>query len=262
MMPAMQLLEEAEKPGMILRIGIRKSQGGIFWYNRCARMLESAPEEAMEKIRVSFPPFFPQPVTLSHFRQFLPQVGFNGGMKVVLVIGDEVNPHGSASALRRQKVWQRSLAVARISEFIALWLGGLISPEEAYQAGLLHDCATAVLNDEVLTHHAAAGDLMAHVWQQSSSVCKAIRFHHQSANEILTEMEEPNIWMVLRLATCLYDVLADQQSGLITGKNDGIINPLSSVDILGKLGLRQRDLRDIMQDVRSFVQPQNRNIEN
>lgn len=248
-------LEESSQPGVLLKVTVRRSTHGILWYDRWSHMLVQAPEETMARMQVHYPPFYMESVSLTRIRQILPSMGLREDMNVVLVAGESLEVTGKNGMSRRELVWRRSQEVARIAEFVALWINSGISPEEAFRAGLLHDCALAMMTREGVTHHARAGELMARIWEESQPVCQAIRFHHEAGVELLESLDEPRIWLVLRLADCLHDVLAGKGMPHGNAPNQPTGNDLSgrTVDALTALGLRGHEMRDLMEDAAKLI---------
>lgn len=246
--------DDASPPGVLVRVAVRKSVPGILWYDRWSRLLVQAPEEAMARMRVHYPPFYNAPVMLTRIRQILPTMGLRGELKVVLVASGTTDGTGEANLVRREQIWRRSQSVARLAEFIALWTRSEVVSGEVFQAGLLHDCALAMMVRGSEAHHAEAGEMMARIWGVPAAVGQAIRYHHDAGIELLDTLEEPRIWLILRLALCMYGVLAGEEMPPgDPGHPSGRDQAGRTVDVLAALGLRRYELRDLMEDAARLV---------
>ncbi|MBF0283541.1 MAG: HD domain-containing protein [Magnetococcales bacterium] len=235
--------------GAILKVLVGPTSGGLFRFNPVSRLLTEFPGEGEGPTEVRHLPFFQKPVTVERIRRILPLVELDGHSKMGLIALSTPMERDPA-ALQRSAVWRRSVDVARIAEYVALWAGEGISPEDAYQAGLLHDGALPVMGEEHGNRHAEAGELMARIWGAPDSVCQAIRFHHRADKELLETLEDPRIWLILRLAVFLREALVPKDGA--GEENHLTFSPRTSESVvapLDVLGIKGSDLRDLLEDI-------------
>jgi HD-like signal output (HDOD) protein len=133
--------------------------------------------------------------------------------QAVRVLGRRQMGEVARNALMRQQLggddprldtfWERCTDIATLCSVLCDHLDrpGKLTPEQAYLAGLFHDCGVPILNqqvpgygstqlapggdadflaedDEHFTSHCIAGVLVAQEWQLPDMLCEAIRSHH------------------------------------------------------------------------------------
>lgn len=180
-----------------------------------------------------------------------------------------------------EKFWNHSMTAAMVSSHIAKKVG-YPSEEQAYIAGLFHDCgislltkkfpeyasltdyALSIVNSEALrgdtksiigiederfaTHHCAIGYLVAKTWRLSAPVVEAIWYHHYTNIDIHKDPASR------RLASIL--ILADYISSHILYLAGGDC-PVDSESewvkmhkkVIGELGLNLETIKDIKEDL-------------
>lgn len=169
---------------------------------------------------------------------------------------------GDEAAMAR--FWDRSTEVARIAAVIAGKQVAVcnISVDQAYLAGLFHDCGVALLmqrfpdygkamhlddasvwvdltleDQRYQTEHAVVGYLVAKHWHLPTFICDAIRFHHD-----MLQVEHASRTMVclLQLARHIYSVSMRQEDIEWYRVKD---------QVLDECGLDDAGLREFEEDV-------------
>jgi len=165
--------------------------------------------------------------------------------------------------LAYQKFWERSTDIALLTSIVACKQISAcnIAVDQAYIAGLFHDCGVPILmqrfpdycasfrltegvnwpdleeeDRRFKTDHMVVGYLVARHWQLPDFVCQAVRFHH---DHLHTEHAALTLVSMLQMATHLYNLAA----GLPDTEWDG-----SASQVLQEIGLNHEGVREFEED--------------
>ncbi|MBF0610880.1 MAG: HDOD domain-containing protein, partial [Magnetococcales bacterium] len=186
---------------------------------------------------------------------------------------------------RLEMLWRHTVTVAKSAEFIATWLNASISPEDAYMAGLFHDCAIPVLikkfqiadtyfgggspagelirREEAAcgTNHALVGGIMAKSWGMTREISQSIKYHHVTSLKEIDDDACHSMWFIVRVA----DFVAERVfwgGGLdnyeyLFNKLDTSSGYLNSMQIdqytLEKIGVSGQMLNELINDMNDFI---------
>ncbi|MBF0613377.1 MAG: HDOD domain-containing protein [Magnetococcales bacterium] len=227
-------------------------------------------------IKVINSPFYGKPMPIRSIQHALTMLGLRNFYKVVLVASlREALAGGGKADPMMESNWKHAVAVAKTAEFLAVWMKSTVSPEEAYMVGLFHDSAMpmmikklhgykeflkdpTVFNENQVelevarfsASHAVLGAMLAKSWGISQHIHQAIRYHHTSDYDDIPVMEEPRLWLILRLADYIaeyaawrngQDTLEHQQ--FKNSEDAGFTN-----DVMGLFGYSVDSVRDMQED--------------
>ena len=128
-----------------------------------------------------------------------------------------------------EKFWERTNDIAQLSTIVARSQYSVcnISPDEAYLAGLFHDCGIAILmrrfpdyfkafrssrgkdwpnpqqeDHQISTDHAVVGYMVARHWLLPAHICNAIRYHHDLQTD---DRQVISMVSILQMAIHIYN---------------------------------------------------------
>jgi HD-like signal output (HDOD) protein len=166
---------------------------------------------------------------INSIERILQMIGVAPTINLIRAIALSSPSPGGRKLQALEAFWSRSRAVAQIAMLIAEDRVAVcnIFPDQAYLAGVFHDCGVAVLMQRFLTYckdlhldepgrwpnvtdedarysadHAVVGYLIARHWQLPDFVCDAIRFHHDFAH--MDEHPARTMVAMLQLAIHIY----------------------------------------------------------
>jgi HD-like signal output (HDOD) protein len=159
--------------------------------------------------KVVHSPLFGLRREVSSLEQALSLLGLQPALVIIkgAALRDAVGGEGKSL----EAFWERANDIALLCGLIARRQAEVlgIAPGEAHLAGLFHDCGVPILMQRfpgycqnlhqawpdlgeedaaVGTCHAAVGALLARYWKLPESVCRAIRHHHEVADDLLAEL--------------------------------------------------------------------------
>lgn len=132
-----------------------------------------------------------------------------------------------------EKFWERTNDIAQLGMIVARKQYSVcnISPDEAYLAGLFHDCGIAILmqrfpdyfkafrssrgkdwpspqqeDQQISTDHAVVGYMVARHWLLPSHICNAIRHHHDPQTD---DRQVVSLVSILQMAIHIYNRFND-----------------------------------------------------
>ncbi len=170
-----------------------------------------------------------------------------------------------------QKFWDRSHDIATLSSIIAAkQLSACnISPDQAYMAGLFHECGVPILmqrfpeyckafrlgegqnwpdfreeDRRFNTDHTVVGYLVAKYWHLPDFICQAVRYHH---DHLHTEHAALTMVSILQLARHVHHRLAG-----VTDVQWHLFKDL----VLDELGLSEEGLVEYEEDVQEIFRQQ------
>lgn len=171
-----------------------------------------------------------------------------------------------------EKFWERSSLAATIAEKLAAKFHN-ISKDDAYMAGLFHDCGIPVLmmkfpeyrqtvmaqcksgksicdveNDVFSTSHAVVGGILTRSWMLPDHVCKAILYHHDHAILAATDRQARNNVCDLIALTHMTECIADEY--LFVNLKEW---PQFEQDVLRYFELSEQDFGELKGDVLAFL---------
>ncbi len=185
-----------------------------------------------------------------------------------------------------EKFWNHSMSTASIASRIAQKVN-FHSPEQAYLAGLFHDCGVPILlksykdyadivddalsvvpvaslsgnsksiigveHERYKTHHCSVGYLIAKKWNMSEIVCNAIWHHHYVKIDIHSDEVTKKLVAIV--------ILADYMSSLISSIEGGgiAVDPESEwakmhEKVISELSMNVDSVIDLKEDLLSMVQ--------
>ena len=230
-------------------------------------------------LKVVNSPFFGLREKVDSIDRALSMMGLGNFNKIILASSLRETLGGKDPAIER--FWDHSMTTAAVAIYIAEKIK-MESPEQAYTAGLFHDCgipllmkkfpdygelvdfALGVVNSEALkgsaksivgiederysTHHCAVGYIVAKSWNLSPVVHQSIWYHHY------IHLDVHNNPATKRLSAVL--ILADYISSYIMFSSGGSCPVESEADwsqmhasILYELGLNVDDVKDFKEDL-------------
>lgn len=165
----------------------------------------------------------------SSVEQILQTIGIQQTINLVRAAALSSQASGNRKLQSLEAFWARSQAVAQIAMIIADERVSVcnIFPDQAYLAGVFHDCGVAMLMQRFSTYcktlrldepghwpnlaeedarfsadHAVVGYLVALHWKLPGFVCDAIRFHHDFAR--MDDHDARTMVAILQLAVHIY----------------------------------------------------------
>ena len=224
-------------------------------------------------------PFFGLKEKVDSIDRALSMMGLGDFNRIIMASSLRETFGGKYSAIER--FWDHSMITAAVAMYIAEKIK-MESPEQAYTAGLFHDCgipllmkkfpdygelvdfALGVVNSEALkgsaksivgieneryaTHHCAVGCIVAKSWNVSPVVHQSIWYHHYIHLDVHTNPSIKRMTAVL--------ILADYISSCIMFSSGGSCPVESEADwsemhagILSELGLNVDDVKDFKEDL-------------
>ncbi|MEW5792633.1 MAG: HDOD domain-containing protein [Pseudomonadota bacterium] len=236
-------------------------------------LISQDPALTAKIIRVVNSPFFGTRKQVDSVKQALTILGLTHFKNVVIA-------SALSEALRldqrhsiNEPFWNHSILAARIAAFIARRLFRNPAMEnEAYIAGLFHDCAVpllaqkfpdylplapAALNQQPAadslqveerayhTNHCAVGYLVAKSWHLPAAVCQAILFHHSPDVDIHADLLTRKLSACLLLAEHINHSYAAMLSG---ASADASPEAQGLAKALFELDLAPEDLKDLKED--------------
>lgn len=167
--------------------------------------------------------------------------------------------------------WEHSAEIAQLSSIIAWKLRSVcnVFPDQAYMAGLFHDCGLPILmqrfpdycrsfrqgqgcqlpalqeeDRRFNTDHSVVGHLVARHWQLPDFICQAVRFHHDILH---TEHKATTMVAILQMAAHIHNTY---------GQRDDTEWYQCKDRVLEELGLGADGLKEFEEDVYdSFKHP-------
>ncbi len=230
-------------------------------------------------LKVVNSPFFGMKGKVDSIDRAVAMMGLKNFNKIILASSVREALGGTDPAIER--FWDHSMTTAAVATYIAEKIK-MESPEQAYTAGLFHDCgiplmmkkypdygelvdyALSVVNSASLsgssksivgiederyaTHHCAVGYMVAKSWNLSPVVHKSIWYHHYIHLDVHDNPTTKRLSAVL--------ILADYISSYILFSSGGNC-PVDSeaewakihVNILSELGLNVDDVKDYKDDL-------------
>lgn len=170
----------------------------------------------------------------------------------------------SGHELAYEKFWERSGEIATLSSIIAgkQVSSCNISLDQAYTAGLFHECGVPILmqhfpeycgafrlsqgsnwpdfkNEDLLfdTDHAVVGYLVAKHWNLPDIICQAVRFHHERLN---VEYSALTLVSILQMAQHIFKDLHNL---------DDAEWPQIKEHVLEEIGVWKKDSEEFIKDV-------------
>ncbi|MBF0613026.1 MAG: response regulator [Magnetococcales bacterium] len=233
-------------------------------------------------IRIVNSPYYGRPTPVKSITHALTTLGINNFYKVVLTASLRELMSKGMDAKDFEKMWNHMLMVARVSEFIAIWMRTSVSPEQAYLTGLFHDSSMCFLlskkagyrkiileelkcshqnilateMDFIGNNHAVIGGWMGKEWGQPKAVYTAIRHHHNHFPPTSQKSDDAELWFVLRLAEYLLDtILVDKkQESLESFENQGLEAVGFTASLLQMYQLKADDILNLMNDIVDIVE--------
>ncbi|MBL1259630.1 MAG: HDOD domain-containing protein [Thiotrichaceae bacterium] len=180
-------------------------------------------------------PFYGLSRTVTSIAQALSLLGLNNFNNIVLssVIREAIKVDGELN----ERFWEHTLLMARLCEMIAL-SSRMISADLAYMVGLFHDCAVPLMlnrfpdyeeiafpclggGKDVIameelrysTNHAVVGYMVAKNWKLPDVVALAIRHHHETSLDHISDDAARTLTSTLVLADFIA-MLADTSVSL------------------------------------------------
>lgn len=221
------------QPKVVMEI-FREMRGANPSAKKVAELAATDPALAARILKVINSPFYGRTMPINSLQHALTMLGMRNFSKVILTAAlREALAGGGKPDPQLEKLWAHAVNVARTAEFIAVWMQSLVSPEEAYMAGLFHDGAVPMMikklpnygefrktvstpqaglteqeNTLFGVNHALLGSMLAKSWGVPQPIHQAIRYHHALSAEELPGLEESRMWLVLRLAEYIAEFAA------------------------------------------------------
>jgi HD-like signal output (HDOD) protein len=230
-------------------------------------------------LKIANSPFFGLKEKVDSIQRALALLGLKNFYNIILATSLRENLGGHGSAI--EKFWSHSMATATISSQIAQKVG-FTSIDQAYIAGLFHDCgvpllikkypnyveitdyALGVVGTESLkgllksiigiederynTHHCAIGYLVAKSWHLSQAVTQSILHHHYVNIDIHTDATTKQLAAILLLADYIGGYLLFLSGSICT------VDPETEwaqrhQKVMDELSLSVNDIEDMKEDL-------------
>lgn len=168
---------------------------------------------------------------LDSISQAIALLGLNQVVHIVKAICLRKELGGSDPAF--EKFWERTNDIAGLSTIVARkqYSTCSVNPDEAYLAGLFHDCGIAILmrrfpdyfkgfrssrgkdwpspkleDHQISTDHAVVGYMVARHWMLPGHICNAIRYHHDPLTD---DRQVIALVSILQMAIHIYNRFND-----------------------------------------------------
>jgi HD-like signal output (HDOD) protein len=152
--------------------------------------------------------------------------------------------------------WEHSGTVAQLASIIAWKQRSVcnIYPDQAYMAGLFHDCGVPILiqrfpeygkawpdliadDNKYDTDHCVTGFLIARHWRLPDFICQAVRFHHDILH---TEHKATTMVAILQMAMHIHNTYSRNQDPEWQSNH---------TRVLEELGISLEGLKEFEEDV-------------
>jgi HD-like signal output (HDOD) protein len=230
-----------------------------------ARSLSQDPGVVAALFKVARSPAFKSLQPLESVEHILQAIGIKQTYNIVQAVALAQAVPAKHNAKAFEAFWARSRAIAQLAMLVAEERVSVcnIFPDQAYLAGIFHDCGVPVLMQRFTTYckdmrldvpgawtdlaeedkrfnadHCVVGYLVAKHWKLPDFICDAIRYHHDMLN--MGSHAARTMVAILQLAIQLYYL--DQQTD----------NPewtAIGFDVADELGMHTEDLPEFMDDI-------------
>ncbi|MBF0284437.1 MAG: HDOD domain-containing protein [Magnetococcales bacterium] len=248
-------------------------------FDKMVTLLSGDPALSAKLLRVVNSPLYGLTRRVDSLRHALSLLGMKNFFGIVLatalrdaLLGSKEN----ANSKPMEDFWTYSMVVARITKYLIVrnpMLGELVGADQAYLAGLFHDCAipmfigkhpdyaetvrTAKENRQNIfdaeeerygAHHGAIGFMIARSWELPDPVCQAIRYHHYPYLEAgvvdeTTALEILPLYEILRLGDFLGEHLLEAKGRDVAGCYR------DQEEFLLHVNMTEQELEDLKEDV-------------
>ncbi|RJQ42985.1 MAG: HDOD domain-containing protein [Nitrospiraceae bacterium] len=229
-------------------------------------------------LKIANSPFFGLKEKTDSIQRALSLLGLKNFNNIILSssLRDALGGHGPAA----EKFWNHSMSAATISSQLAGRVG-FAAVEQAYIAGLFHDCGIPLLlkkypdyvqivdyalgvvgtdslsgtnrsiigieDERYSTHHCAIGFLVAKSWYLSSVVTQAILHHHYVNIDIHTDLNTRKVSAILLVADYIssYLLFLGGSSCTVDSEEDWAKRHQK---VLAELSLSVEDIKDLRED--------------
>lgn len=230
-------------------------------------------------LKVVNSPFFDLKEKVDSVDRALSMMGLGDFNRIILASSLRETFDGMDPAIER--FWDHSMTTAAVAMYIAEKIK-MESPEQAYTAGLFHDCgvpllmkkfpdygdlvdfALGVVNAEALkgseksiigiederyaTHHCAVGYLVAKSWNVSEVVHQSIWHHHYINLDVHEDPSARRMTAVLIMADYISSCIMFSSGGSCPVESEADWSEMNEV-ILSELGLNVDDVKDFRKDL-------------
>ena len=206
-------------------------------YHRLANIISTDVSLSASLIKTANSPYFGSRQRVRSASEALAILGLNAASRAVAgIILRKSFPH----VPNLERFWDASARIARLSGWLALNFDLRVRSEDAYTFALFRDCGIPVLlgrfshyqqllnaanletvrsfteieSDELPTHHAMVGCLLAQSWWLPEEICLAIRNHHDLEALQSTESGLPLLSRKLIATAQLAEHIIQHQLGL------------------------------------------------
>ena len=200
-----------------------------FDIRQLARVISQDPGIVSMLYKVTASSAYRQHQPFESLEQILHTLGVKQTYNFVLAIGVAATSSKSENRAALEAYWSRSQSVAQIAMLVAndRVMVCNIFPDQAYMAGVFHDCGVPILMDRFQTYcremrlgahhiwidlqeedakfnadHSVVGYLVARHWNLPDFACEAVRYHHDTESEI--PYAARSMVSILQLATEIF----------------------------------------------------------